>query len=478
MIIKWGVTNFRSIREANLDLAPLTIFTGVTGSGKSSFLDSIVMIAQSIDKEQITLNGNYIKLGNFKENYYNNDPLNTNTIKIDFESEKRIYDNDDHLCIISHKEGELEKAPYIQGVSSKIKPKENGDFNQSTEEEESSDRYDNIYIAEDEDIYNDEEIPQEKSDFFSILLKCNSDKDDLLDVKVLEGQFDFNKNKPGEIESFGLTYKERAKLLWDCFRSYFSPLNFRYLEPFRNPLKPLKQESDIEKEYVNSDGSNTFAVLFNWSNNKKVIDCRSPDDNCEMEYDNKKMYPFKDVLISWLKYFDLSDTFNVDQKEDKYNLSLYINSKPYDLPRLGTAVSQVLPIFVMCLTAPSNSTIVIQEPEAHFHPKMQSHLADFFIAMALTGRQCIIETHSEYIIEQLRYRIILKSENKLKPLHKLTKLFFINKKDGVSHFNDIEINEYAALDEWPEDFFDESHKISRKIMKEAIRKRKAKKQND
>jgi len=63
-------------------------------------------------------------------------------------------------------------------------------------------------------------------------------------------------------------------------------------------------------------------------------------------------------------------------------------------------------------------------------------------------------------------------------LHELTKIYFVTKEDGVSQFKDIEISEYAALDEWPEDFFDESHKISRKIMKEAIRKRKTKKQND
>jgi len=40
MISKWGVKNFKSILEADLELAPLTIFTGTNSSGKSSFLQT------------------------------------------------------------------------------------------------------------------------------------------------------------------------------------------------------------------------------------------------------------------------------------------------------------------------------------------------------------------------------------------------------------------------------------------------------
>jgi predicted ATPase len=47
MITKWGVENFKSILKADLDLAPLTVFTGTNCSGKSSFLQSIVMLVQT-----------------------------------------------------------------------------------------------------------------------------------------------------------------------------------------------------------------------------------------------------------------------------------------------------------------------------------------------------------------------------------------------------------------------------------------------
>jgi AAA15 family ATPase/GTPase len=62
MLTKWSVENFKSIRdEANLDLAPLTIFAGANSSVKSSFIQSILLIAQSLsDKDgsrPLVLNG-------------------------------------------------------------------------------------------------------------------------------------------------------------------------------------------------------------------------------------------------------------------------------------------------------------------------------------------------------------------------------------------------------------------------------------
>ena len=83
MITKWGLKNFKSIREVDLDLAPLTVITGVNSSGKSSLLHSMAMMAQSArnkDKtKRITLRGEDEKnedilfdLGEFKNILCNN----------------------------------------------------------------------------------------------------------------------------------------------------------------------------------------------------------------------------------------------------------------------------------------------------------------------------------------------------------------------------------------------------------------------
>ena len=49
MITKWKVFNFKSIREeTELDFGPLTIFAGANSSGKSTFIQSILLIAQTL----------------------------------------------------------------------------------------------------------------------------------------------------------------------------------------------------------------------------------------------------------------------------------------------------------------------------------------------------------------------------------------------------------------------------------------------
>ncbi|HXR33520.1 MAG TPA: AAA family ATPase [Verrucomicrobiae bacterium] len=49
MITKWKIGNFKSVRTSTaLDFAPLTIFAGANSSGKSSWIQSILMISQTL----------------------------------------------------------------------------------------------------------------------------------------------------------------------------------------------------------------------------------------------------------------------------------------------------------------------------------------------------------------------------------------------------------------------------------------------
>lgn len=46
--------------------------------------------------------------------------------------------------------------------------------------------------------------------------------------------------------------------------------------------------------------------------------------------------------------------------------------------------------------------VVLEEPEAHVHPKAQSLLAHWFVSQAMAGRQLVVETHSDHIVRRLR----------------------------------------------------------------------------
>ena len=72
MITKWKVFNFKSIRkETELNFAPLTIFAGANSSGKSTFLQPILLVAQTlahkVASRPVVLNGAFARLGQFDD---------------------------------------------------------------------------------------------------------------------------------------------------------------------------------------------------------------------------------------------------------------------------------------------------------------------------------------------------------------------------------------------------------------------------
>src|ERR1019366_1932637 len=72
MITKWKLSNFKSVRhESELDMAPLTIFAGPNSSGKSTLLQSMLLISQTLSSKipsrSVVLNGQLARLGQFDD---------------------------------------------------------------------------------------------------------------------------------------------------------------------------------------------------------------------------------------------------------------------------------------------------------------------------------------------------------------------------------------------------------------------------
>jgi hypothetical protein len=71
MINEWKLYNFKSVETAELPLSPLTLFAGANSSGKSTFLQSILLISQTlasrVGTQTVILNGHLAKLGQFDD---------------------------------------------------------------------------------------------------------------------------------------------------------------------------------------------------------------------------------------------------------------------------------------------------------------------------------------------------------------------------------------------------------------------------
>ena len=71
MITKIKIKNFKAIRDLEIELSGLNIFTGLNGMGKSTLIQSLLLIRQSVYSlnREIILNGDFVKLGEYQDIY-------------------------------------------------------------------------------------------------------------------------------------------------------------------------------------------------------------------------------------------------------------------------------------------------------------------------------------------------------------------------------------------------------------------------
>lgn len=71
MITSLQLQNFKCFKDLQINLKQINLFTGRNGSGKSSVMQSLLLIAQSLDRDnnihKLTLNGRYVKLGTMSD---------------------------------------------------------------------------------------------------------------------------------------------------------------------------------------------------------------------------------------------------------------------------------------------------------------------------------------------------------------------------------------------------------------------------
>lgn len=139
-----------------------------------------------------------------------------------------------------------------------------------------------------------------------------------------------------------------------------------------------------------------------------------------------------------------------------------------DLTSVGTGVSQLLPVLVMCLQAPRGSLLLIEQPELHLNPGVQQRLADFLLAIATSGRQLIVETHSDYLVSRLRRRTV---EDTTDTVHKRIALVFAERTGNATTYRTVKPAVDGSMTEWPAGFFDEAAAESESILKALLDRR-------
>jgi predicted ATPase len=144
--------------------------------------------------------------------------------------------------------------------------------------------------------------------------------------------------------------------------------------------------------------------------------------------------------------------------EFKYELnktsdSSYSTFDEHRATNVGFGLSYTLPVITALLvgTLIPNSLVIIENPEAHLHPRGQTEIAKLISLCAQVGTQIIIETHSDHLFDGIR---IAAKETpgfaKQVQIH-----WFELDKDKNTEVYSPTLYDDGRIDEWPKGFFDQ-----------------------
>ena len=159
-------------------------------------------------------------------------------------------------------------------------------------------------------------------------------------------------------------------------------------------------------------------------------------------------------ILEWLERLDLIDSYRLQadpdgEKNYEFRLKKYKDGPEVRLTDIGLGVFQILPTLALCYYVPEGSILILEQPEAHLHPKAQADLADVFIDVVKNRNiQIILETHSEHLLRRLQRRI---AEEEI-PATDMA-LYFCQVNHGISEIERLDMDEYGNITNWPQDFF-------------------------
>ncbi|MCH8611894.1 DUF3696 domain-containing protein [Arsenicicoccus dermatophilus] len=155
------------------------------------------------------------------------------------------------------------------------------------------------------------------------------------------------------------------------------------------------------------------------------------------------------ALAEWIRYLELGDEVRVlDQGKLGKGFVLKVGDSERDLTTIGVGASQILPVLLLVIAAEPGSLVLIEQPELHLHPAVQSRLADFLL-VARPDLRIVVETHSEYMVTRVRLRVAQK-----RIATDQIALLFVEKRADSSVIKHLDFNSIGSLSEWPEGFFD------------------------
>lgn len=126
-----------------------------------------------------------------------------------------------------------------------------------------------------------------------------------------------------------------------------------------------------------------------------------------------------------------------------------VPTRRYRATNVGFGLSYTLPVLI-ALLADAGTLCLIENPEAHLHPRGQTRLAELAVRASLAGVQVIVETHSDHFMDGVRIAV---RDGLIPP--EGTAFHYFERTGGATEVSSPRIDADGRLSAWPAGFFDQ-----------------------
>lgn len=512
--------NFKIFKEqVQVDLAPITIFTGRNSAGKSTIIKGLLLLSDFLNSEaQLALNlneGNSIKhrlniWGNVKNWFSDNQTVSFGysqyglnfyfSFSAESEDSGALLDQfiieapeiDDFLIIKRRSDFILDLRVtqrflnYLMGNRLRLSTDINYDFQiTKLKRDLQSIRNKKAKATQQEliGLINEEEATVKQMSMFQEQQKIKeTDKSE----SAIVYQPEINVEDDEAFPSYKLQYLIRSalrKYMMDSTkkggkfemesRRQIDLIAFRFADVFniRSQFAIYHLSPGRVKQarlYYLYEGNSEFHELINWYGKHAI---RAGEEHR--------------FLLHWMRELGIGEDIFVKTIEGEaatVKIKLIGSEKQVDLADLGYGAGQVLSILLAILKVQSdfenldlrsrhlrkNTLLMIEEAESNLHPLLQSKLAEmFFEAHTLFKIQFLLETHSEYLIR--KYQVLIASNANVSG-RSITQddilIYYVDRIDNNNEIKKISIEADGALsDRFGEGFFDEADHQAMELFK-------------
>ena len=494
-ITKISVSGYKSLaEECSIEIAPLTILSGANSSGKSSIMQPLLLMKQTLestyDAGSLKLNGANVRLTSTEQIFTkginkSSHSVDSFSIELDFGKEKTF----------KNTFKKTNKSKGIKAFSSMYKYRDLSMYLSLNMKHEDilKNFSENLY-----DFYKSK-FEDDKRVFSDFALKYDAQgirylpSDELRARGVKEKYLDETSELLDLIQKDDLARdefdKHYRKIMNDSLEKAYTLTvkghrSFLYIDAVF--LRLVNLPVDLSLYFTNL--SDNLFNFFGIHGLCEVIETRI----CQLIHvpglrgNPERNYPvtavgenftgtFENYVASIIHYWKISKdkrlkllsdalqtlglTWKVDTKQiDDTQVEVRVgrlknkgNSQSTDMVSIadvGFGLSQTLPVVVALLVAEPEQLIYLEQPEIHLHPRAQANLAQLLVDAANRGVRVVVETHSELLIRRVQSLI---AEDKI-DAEKVKLHWFSQDDNGFTKVTTAELDETGAFGDWPEDF--------------------------